>query len=339
MLNTMVKQKTGVASLVKLGMKDLEETVGLLKKLGIKFQISINLGLVYKIQQHNGIIFQFIAYIKRRQRTVTDILAAGGRYDHMFTVSSCDLLVVSVGQKSMERAINVVQKLWAAGIAAEIMYDWSQSQEELQEYCRCSGITYVALIYDKEGNHVKVKSFERERQTEKRILESDVVDHLAQKLRTKFYDERNSREISDNVTTQNLKGSFSSNSGLSESHGTVVIPNVCIIPPEKLSASVRRRYEAQVQTKLQACFTNFPLKLSEVEILAVDLPKETIIHFLSLEFDDQAFYTTVKQLMSRLPKQRYIKQVCDEIYTIKIEKKVPVLVLYSYKDDYYKILF
>uniref|UniRef100_A0A8C6VKJ1 eIF-2-alpha kinase GCN2 n=1 Tax=Naja naja TaxID=35670 RepID=A0A8C6VKJ1_NAJNA len=352
LLNTIVKQKTGVASLVKLGMKDLEETVGLLKKLGIKFQISINLGLVYKIQQHNGIIFQFIAYIKRRQRIVTDILAAGGRYDHMisqfrgpdavglvpsavgvsiavdrisstvlnmeepFTVSSCDLLVVSVGQKSMERAINVVQKLWAAGIAAEIMYDWSQSQEELQEYCRCSGITYVALIYDKEGNHVKVKSFERERQTEKRILESDVVDHLAQKLRTKFYDERNSREISDNVTTQNLKGSFSSNSGLSESHGTVVIPNVCIIPPEKLSSSVRRRYEAQV-----------------------DLPKETIIQFLSLEFDDQSFYTTVKQLMSRLPKQRYIKQVCDEIYTIKIEKKVPVLVLYSYKDDYYKILF
>uniref|UniRef100_A0A8C6VHM0 eIF-2-alpha kinase GCN2 n=1 Tax=Naja naja TaxID=35670 RepID=A0A8C6VHM0_NAJNA len=339
LLNTIVKQKTGVASLVKLGMKDLEETVGLLKKLGIKFQISINLGLVYKIQQHNGIIFQFIAYIKRRQRIVTDILAAGGRYDHMisqfrgpdavglvpsavgvsiavdrisstFTVSSCDLLVVSVGQKSMERAINVVQKLWAAGIAAEIMYDWSQSQEELQEYCRCSGITYVALIYDKEGNHVKVKSFERERQTEKRILESDVVDHLAQKLRTKFYDERNSREISDNVTTQNLKGSFSSNSGLSESHGTVVIPNVCIIPPEKLSSSM-------CKSLLRYWFQYFP----------------------SSQFDDQSFYTTVKQLMSRLPKQRYIKQVCDEIYTIKIEKKVPVLVLYSYKDDYYKILF
>lgn len=46
-------------------------------------QVSINLGLVYKIQQHNGIIFQFIAYIKRRQRTVPEILAAGGRYDHL----------------------------------------------------------------------------------------------------------------------------------------------------------------------------------------------------------------------------------------------------------------
>lgn len=42
------------------------------------------------------------------------------------SVSSCDLLVVSAGQMSMGRAINIVQKLWTAGIPAEIMYDWSQ---------------------------------------------------------------------------------------------------------------------------------------------------------------------------------------------------------------------
>ena len=188
----MIKQKPGVTQLLKHGMKDLEEIIGLLRQLGIKLQISINLGLVYKIQQHNGVIFQFVAYIKRRQRTVPEILAAGGRYDHLIpqfrgpqtvgpvpsavgvsiaidkitaavssmedtiSVSSCDLLVVSVGQMSMGRAINIVQKLWTAGIPAEIMYDWSQSQEELQEYCRCSGITYVALVSDKEGSHVKV---------------------------------------------------------------------------------------------------------------------------------------------------------------------------------------
>lgn len=42
------------------------------------------------------------------------------------SVSSCDLLVVSIGQMSMSRAINITQKLWTAGITAEIMYDWSQ---------------------------------------------------------------------------------------------------------------------------------------------------------------------------------------------------------------------
>ncbi|XP_054828909.1 eIF-2-alpha kinase GCN2 isoform X2 [Eublepharis macularius] len=376
-LSTMLKQKTGISSLVKLGIKELEETMSLLKKLGIKLQVSINLGLVYKMQQHNGIIFQFIAYIKRRQRIITEILAAGGRYDHLIpqfrgpqavglvpsavgvsiaiekissavlnmeepiTASPCELLVVSIGQTAKARAINIVQKFWAAGIAAEIVCDWSQSQEELQEYCQCSGITCVALISDKEGNHVKVKSFEKERQTEKRILETDLVDHVAQKLRNKVCDERSNRETSDNLPVQNPKGSFSNTSGVFEPHGTAVIPNVSIVPPEKMSASARRRCEIQVQTRLQTCIATLQQKTSEVEILAVDLPKETLINFLCLECDadEQTFYTTVKQLMSRLPKQRYLKSVCDEIYNIKIKKRVPLLILYSYRDDYYKILF
>ncbi|NWU95052.1 E2AK4 kinase, partial [Upupa epops] len=377
-LNTMIKQKPGVTQLLKHGMKDLEEIISLLKQLGIKLQVFINLGLIYKIQQHNGIIFQFVAYIKRRQRTVPEILAAGGRYDHLIpqfrgpqtvgpvpsavgvsiaidkitaavssvedsvSVSLCDLLVVSVGQMSMGRAINIVQKLWTAGIPAEIMYDWSQSQEELQEYCRCSGITYVALVSDKEGNHVKVKSFEKDRQTEKRILESDLADHLIQKLKSKICDERCSRETSDNLSVPNQKGSFTNISGVSESHGTLVVPNVSVIAPEKLSASARRRQEIQVQTRLQTFISNLQQKTSEIEILAVDLPKATVVHLLSLEFVEnrQVFDAAVRQMMSRWPKQRcsYLQEVCDEIYSIKVEKRVPVLVLYSYRDDY-RVLF
>ncbi|KAM7327555.1 hypothetical protein ACRRTK_013922 [Alexandromys fortis] len=361
-INSLIKQKTGVAQLVKYGLKDLEEVVGLLKKLGVKLQVSINLGLVYKVQQHTGVIFQFLAFSRRRQRVVPEILAAGGRYDLLIpkfrgpqalgpvptavgvsiaidkifaavlnmeepvTVSSCDLLVVSVGQMSMSRAINLTQKLWTAGITAEIMYDWSQSQEELQEYCRHHEITYVALVSDKEGSHVKVKSFEKERQTEKRVLESDLVDHVMQKLRTKVSDERSIREASDNLAVQTLKGSFSNASGLFEIHGTTVVPTVSIISPEKLSASTRRRHEIQVQTRLQTTLANLHQKSSEIEILAWDA-------------DEQAFNTTVKQLLSRLPKQRYLKLVCDEIYNIKVEKKVSVLFLYSYRDDYYRILF
>lgn len=39
----------------------------------------------------------------------------------------------------------------------------------------------------------QVKSFEKERQSEKRIPESDLVDHIVQKCRTKFYEEKNVR--------------------------------------------------------------------------------------------------------------------------------------------------
>ncbi|XP_077620823.1 eIF-2-alpha kinase GCN2 isoform X1 [Crocuta crocuta] len=376
-INSLIKQKTGVAQLVKYGLKDLEEIVGLLKTFGIKLQVLINLGLVYKVQQHNGVIFQFVAVIKRRQRAISEILAAGGRYDLLIpqfrgpqalgpiptavgvsiaidkisaailnmeepvTISSCDLLVVSVGQMSMSRAINLTQKLWTVGITAQIMYDWSQSQEELQEYCRHHEITYVALVSDKARSYVKVKSFEKERQTEKCVLESDLIEYVVQKLRTKVSDERTIREASDNLAVQNLKGSFSNASGLFEIHGAAVVPIVSVIAPEKLSANTRRRYETQVQTRLQTSLANLHQKSSEIEILAVDLPKETILQFLSLEWDadEQAFNTTVKQLLSRLPKQRYLKLVCDEIYNIKVEKKVSVLFLYSYRDDYYRILF
>lgn len=38
-INSLIKQKTGVAQLVKYGLKDLEEVVGLLKKLGVKLQV------------------------------------------------------------------------------------------------------------------------------------------------------------------------------------------------------------------------------------------------------------------------------------------------------------
>lgn len=46
-------------------------------------QVVINLGLVYKVQYHSGVIFQFVAFIRKRKRTVPDIVAAGGRYDHL----------------------------------------------------------------------------------------------------------------------------------------------------------------------------------------------------------------------------------------------------------------
>lgn len=51
-------------------------------------QVVVNLGLVYKVQHHSGVIFQFVAFIRKRKRTVPDIVAAGGRYDHLvrFTV-------------------------------------------------------------------------------------------------------------------------------------------------------------------------------------------------------------------------------------------------------------
>ncbi|XP_037602746.1 eIF-2-alpha kinase GCN2 [Sebastes umbrosus] len=376
MLTSLTKQKTAVTQLAKQGLKDLEELTVLLHKLGVKLQVVVNLGLVYKVQHHSGVIFQFVAFIRKRKRTVPDIVAAGGRYDHLIlefrgpaptvpvpsavgasvaldkvclamanmeeppSVSSCDALVVPVGHSSMSRAINVVQKLWNSGVSADIAYDVSQSQETLMEHCRLAGINCMALVSDKEGNYVKVKSFEKDRQSEKRIPESDLVDHIIQKCRNKFLEERSSREISESMS-QNPKGSLPNTTGSSEQHGSssTTNMNVNVISLDKVSSSARRRYETQIQTRLQNLGSNLQNKSNDIEVLAVDLQKETLINFLSLEFDsEEQFNSSVKTLLSRLPKQRYLKSICEEIHHLKITKKVAVVVLYSYKDDYYKIL-
>ncbi|XP_067471062.1 eIF-2-alpha kinase GCN2 [Thunnus thynnus] len=376
LLTSLTKQKTAVTQLAKQGLKDLEELTMLLRRLGVKLQVVVNLGLVYKVQHHSGVIFQFVAFIRKRKRTVPDIVAAGGRYDHLILdfrgpastvpvpsavgasvaldkvcaamasmeepppVSSCDVLVVPVGHSSMSRAITVVQKLWSNGVSADIAYDVSQSQETLLDHCRLAGITCMALVSDKEGNYVKVKSFEKDRQSEKRIPETDLVDHIIQKCRTKF-EERNIREISETMSLQNPKGSLLNTTGSSEQHGSsgTINMNVNVISMEKVSASARRRYETQIQTRLQNLGSNLQNKSNDIEVLAVDLQKETLINFLTLEFDcEEQFNSSVKTLLSRLPKQRYLKSICDEIHHYKIAKRVAVVVLYSYKDDYYKIL-
>ncbi|XP_077096596.1 eIF-2-alpha kinase GCN2-like isoform X1 [Siphateles boraxobius] len=375
LMNSLTKQKSSaVAQMAKQGLKDLEEVLNLLKKLAVKLQVVVNLGLVYKVQHHCGVIFQFVAFIRKRKRTVPDILAAGGRYDHLIMefhgptvsspvpsavgasvaldkicsavanmeepppVSSCDVLVVPVGQSSMSRAVNVIQKLWAAGVSSDIVYDVSQSQEALLEHCRQAGITFMVLVSDKEGNYLKVKSFEKDRQSEKRIPESDLVDHFIQKSRIKLSEERN-REVSESVSLQNPKGSSLGNSGVSESHGSNAGMNVNLVTPEKVSASSRRRYETQIQSRLQNLSSNLQNRSSDIEVLAVDLPKETLVNFLSLEFDsEEQFNISVKTLLSRLPKQRYLKSICEQIHHFKIYKRVAVVVLYSYRDDYYKIL-
>ncbi|XP_067098749.1 eIF-2-alpha kinase GCN2 isoform X2 [Osmerus mordax] len=377
LLASLMGQKTAVTQLAKQGLRDLEDLTSLLRQLGVRLQVVVNLGLVYKVQLHCGIIFQFVAFIKKRGRTVPDIVAAGGRYDHLILefrgpassspvpsavgasvaldkvcaalasmeepplVSCCDVLVVPVGHASLVRAVSVVQKLWTAGVSADITHDVTQSQDSLVEHCRQAGISCMALVSDKEGNYIKVKSFEKDRQSEKRIPESDLVDHIIQKLTkwTKFFEERNMRDSLESACLQNPKGALLSTSASSEQHGSINNMNVNLIPPEKLSSSARRRYETQIQTRLQNLGSNLQNKSSDIEVLAVDLPKETLINFLSLEFDgEEQFNISVKHLLSRLPKQRYLKSICEEIHTFKITKRVAVVVLYSYKDDYYKIL-
>ncbi|XP_078089682.1 eIF-2-alpha kinase GCN2 isoform X2 [Mustelus asterias] len=358
MLIPLMNGKLAVCQLVKQALKELEEVTKLLKKLDVKLQVIVNLGLVYKVQQHSGVIFQFIALVKRRHHIFPDILAAGGRYDSLILefqrpqfvgpISSAvgvslaldkittlcntseppvlchfETLVVAVGKMSLDRAISIIQSLWKSGIKTELLHN--VSQEEVQEHCEQTGISYSVLVSDKESKHVKVRSFEKDKQTEKRILEAEVVEYL-QKIRAKMSEEKSNREIPESPASQSLKGSLFSSTGPFESHGGSLVPNLNLISPEKLSSSTKRRYEEKVLSKLQTFVNNLQQKSSEIEVLAYG-------------GDEQTFNASVQHLLSRFTKQRYLKSICDQIHHFKLIKRVSLLILYSYRDDYYRILF
>lgn len=44
-------------------------------------QVVVTLGLVYNVQQFSSVMFQVVADVKRKKKSVMDVLAAGGRYD------------------------------------------------------------------------------------------------------------------------------------------------------------------------------------------------------------------------------------------------------------------
>lgn len=83
-------------------------------------QVVINLGLVYKVQHHSGVIFQFVAFIRKRKRTVPDIIAAGGRYDHLVgliaTLSVCGGHVPAVSVQCPHWVQLCTPRLWSFGV-------------------------------------------------------------------------------------------------------------------------------------------------------------------------------------------------------------------------------
>ena len=78
------------------------------------WQVLINLGLVYKVQQHSGIIFQFVAFIRRRQRAISEILAAGGRYDLLVRAFLPQLVILIFTYLAAPGLSCRMQELWSS---------------------------------------------------------------------------------------------------------------------------------------------------------------------------------------------------------------------------------
>ena len=65
----------------------MEVVMGHMASLGIKWKTVLAPGLVYNAHHFSGVIFQVVANMQRKKKTVMEVLAAGGRYDHLVRTS------------------------------------------------------------------------------------------------------------------------------------------------------------------------------------------------------------------------------------------------------------
>ncbi|XP_078593658.1 eIF-2-alpha kinase GCN2-like isoform X1 [Branchiostoma floridae x Branchiostoma japonicum] len=380
LLKSLTKNKGQVGALAKQGLHELQTIISHAETLEVKQQMIVSLGLVYNVHHFCGLVFQFMAETpKSKKRVGMDVLAAGGRYDKLISQfkrpsmtsvpgpaavgvsiafekvvsavsdhtesgqvpSTCDILVCTIGRSSLlKERMRVVRDLWAAGLRAEILYDSMQSPEEIQDHCKQAGILHMVIlnIKDHESDMVRVRSFDKDKVVEKKVSVSDLVECLQQKLLA------GKQESSD--AGQSNTGKSSGTSGADEPNSNKLKSgppiNVTFIPLDKLSSNNRRRFEAQIMSRLQPVLQGTIAPKTVVEVVAVELQSQLVKTIAAtLEFDDEdVFEESMHTLMSKQPKQKkYLSRICETIREVKIDAVVPVSVLFSYKDDYYRLLF
>ncbi|KAK3700276.1 hypothetical protein RRG08_033554 [Elysia crispata] len=108
------------SSLAKSGLHDLEHIISHAHNMGLKLQVIVTVGFVYNPHQYSGVLYQVMCdYCKKKKRkVVTEVLAAGGRYDKLiekFTpvqpLSSSHIPVHGVGISiSFDRLVSVIKE-------------------------------------------------------------------------------------------------------------------------------------------------------------------------------------------------------------------------------------
>ena len=86
MLRCITKTNGPAAAFAKKGLHEMEAVISHMDSLGVKWRTVLAPGLVYNAHHFSGVVFQVVANVQRKKKTVMEVLAAGGRYDHLVRI-------------------------------------------------------------------------------------------------------------------------------------------------------------------------------------------------------------------------------------------------------------
>ncbi|KFM66019.1 Eukaryotic translation initiation factor 2-alpha kinase 4, partial [Stegodyphus mimosarum] len=182
-----------------------------------------------------------------KKKNNLDILAAGGRYDKLIqsfklkTLSEsgkslnqsgvgvsiaiesivaaeveanesresgvADFLIHSEDAGISSEKAALMKELWDLGIRTTVLYDKNMTLNDAADFCRSHGIQHILVLRKEEPGIIKIRSIEKDRVYEKKIIHSEIKDNLS-KLCPKLFTENCQTKV-DNTRNFSLANSSS----------------------------------------------------------------------------------------------------------------------------------
>ncbi|XP_060526951.1 eIF-2-alpha kinase GCN2 isoform X2 [Cylas formicarius] len=228
----------------------------------------------------------------------------------------------------------IQKSLWNAGIRCFVVHD--VGDDEIQEKVNFVKMAHVIILSDNEHGIVRVKSYDgdtKDRFQEKRYTVSELLE-TAQKI---F--KPNNEAFHDNTHAVVPISRSESKTGYIEKNEPDRIVDISFVTVEKLSSNTRKRYENQVRSQLDGLFKKLT---GFIAVLGVNLESDvitTLASVLNLE-SENSFLPSVDMCSRKHQRhKKYLGDICDEIWDLKLKKTNPVIILYSLPSNSYRVIF
>jgi translation initiation factor 2-alpha kinase 4 len=309
------KDRKTIAARARDGLSELETMASHLKAFGLVQDVVVWLGLAYKLSQFSGVMFLYAAgpmAKKRRRGPLTNVLAAGGRYDKLisdfqssvFAAAAscsavgvsiavdrivnamaeseetnipgvCEVLVYSVRSEPLNECVQIVRDLWTAGISSQLLQNSEQlySLDDLQTRCKDLGISHIVLLTEKV---VYDYSTVRVRSLEKdKVVDKSILrSELVDYLQSRITNKPETTELFQSVAAS-VKGQPAQGASW-EAHSSSQLPiGVTVLTADKTASNIKRRYQSLAMSKASQILQGLSNR-QNVEVLAVDLPQSPL---------------------------------------------------------------
>lgn len=269
-----------------------------------------------------------------------------GKVVDVVICATCELKVESsvkeIGYTIKEMALKQIKAVYYPT-------DLTKNDDSLRSFCLENSVKYAIILIEAAENTfhsiAKVMVFEKDRFIDKKICSLQQVVEYTIKCITS--DEPHAIS-SNSIDLGNVNKSESKSALQHDSNASSITINasstfsikVTFITFEKISVTAKKEYESNIISYLMNSL-NYISPNSSIEAVAVDVAYKVIRYIVS-EFDGdskESFEQGKTSTIEKFPRfRKQIVNIMDEIYTLKVDKICPVVILMNLSDMKFRII-